>query len=91
MILNLNVFFVEKSSRVPELTVDVWACRIPLDSDNEDLYLSCSDNDSEDDEFFTPPSSPSKFYSDDDDMNDDFEESLENFEDEDQFQLFIEG
>jgi hypothetical protein len=90
----LNEFnFIEKSAQVPTPTIDIWSRRIPLDDDDDgDLYLSCSDNDSEDEIFYTPPSSPSKFYSeDDDDMNDDFEESLETFEDEDQFQLFIEG
>jgi ankyrin repeat and LEM domain-containing protein 2 len=76
----------EKSTRP---TVDVWARRIP--QDDEDLYLSCSDSDSDDEKFFTPPSSPSRFFSDDDDDMNEFEESLENFEDEKDFQLFIEG
>lgn len=59
-------------------------------SDDEDLYLSCSEDESDSEEFFTPPQSPGPASESDDDMNT-FEESLENFEDEKMFSMFIEG
>lgn len=70
--------------------VDLWAPRSSQAYDDEDLFLSCSDSDSESDEYLTPPQSPTKFDSDDDDMNA-FEESLDSFEQEKDFILFIKG
>jgi hypothetical protein len=55
------------------------------------MFLSCSDSDSDDEKFFTPPTSPLPLFSDDDDDMNAFEESLESFEIEKEFQLFIEG
>lgn len=59
-------------------------------SDNEDdeAFESCSDDDS--DEYYTPPQSPLPYSSDDDDKIE-FEESMENFEDQKEFNLFIKG
>lgn len=59
-------------------------------SDDEDQFLSFSDDDSASEEFFTPPQSPVPQSDSDDDMNA-FEESVENFEDEKISALFIEG
>jgi hypothetical protein len=69
-------------------SVDIWSARAQVPDDSDDLYISCSD--SESDNYFTPPQSPINFDSDDDDMNV-FEESLDTFEEEKRFSLFIEG
>lgn len=87
--LILNISFLEKSSRGSPQKVDLWSHRINQDFEDEDLFLSCSEDESEPDMFYTPPQSPTPFDSDDE-MNI-FEESLENFEDEKSFALFIEG
>jgi hypothetical protein len=66
----------------------------------EEAFLSCGSDESSDEEFFTPPQSPIRFKrsisdNDDDDDDDDdmniFEESLEHFEDEKGYSLFIDG
>lgn len=59
------------------------------DDEDDEAFESCSDDES--DEYFTPPQTPIPFDSDDDDMNNIFEESLENFEDQKEFNLFIKG
>jgi hypothetical protein len=58
------------------------------DDDDDEAFESCSDDESE--EYYTPPQSPLHFDSDDDDKNV-FEESLENFEEQKEFNLFIKG
>lgn len=75
--------------------LDLWTARTPteeeLDDEAEDSYISCgSDISSDDDEWYTPPQSPNRFDSSDDEMNV-FEESLESFEEEKGYSLFIEG
>lgn len=69
--------------------IDLWSHRVT--QEDEDVFLSCSDDDSDNDNFYTPPTSPTRFYSDDEDDMNAFEESLESFEDEKDFQMFIEG
>jgi hypothetical protein len=62
-----------------------------MDEDDEESFISCSDSDDSDDEvWFTPPQSPNEISSSDDEMNA-FEESLEHFEDEKEYALFIDG
>lgn len=83
------LIFLEKSTLGSFQKIDLWAHRLTQMSDDEDLYLSCSEDESDSEEFFTPPQSPGPASESDDDMNT-FEESLENFEDEKMFSMFIE-
>lgn len=83
--LTINLF-LEKSFQ----KIDLWAHRMNQASDDDDQFLSCSDDESVSEEFFTPPQSPVPQSDSDDDMNA-FEESLENFEDEKISSLYIEG
>jgi hypothetical protein len=60
------------------------------DDEDDEAFESCSDDESED--YYTPPQSPIQFDSDDeDDEKNVFEESLDNFEDQKEFNLFIKG
>ncbi len=62
--------------------------------DEEESYISCSDSEDSDNEvWYTPPQSPMELStnSDDDDEINAFEESLESFEDEKVYSLFIDG
>lgn len=72
--------------------IDLWSARFNSEASDEEDFFSCSDEDSDssDEEFFTPPQSPRPFDSDDDDIMA-FEESLDNFDEEKGFSLFIEG
>ncbi|KAG5684775.1 hypothetical protein PVAND_013988 [Polypedilum vanderplanki] len=78
--------------------VDVWSMRNPsedFDDENEEeeTFLSCdSDLSSDEDEYFTPPQSPilQNPDSSDEEMNV-FEESLEHFDDEIEYSLYING
>lgn len=59
------------------------------EEDDDEAFESCSDDESE---YFTPPQSPIHLDSDDDDEDKNvFEESLDKFEDQKEFCLFIKG
>lgn len=93
-----NIFhFTDISSSISANSFDMWSFRntgnesIKSNSDDEEedeAFLSCSDDDS--DEYFTPPQSPILIDSDDEEKNV-FEESLDKFEDQKEFCLFIKG
>lgn len=81
----MHIMFAEK--------FDLWAPRTSQsmdDDEDEDMFLSCSEDGSDDSVYYTPPSQSPIHFDSDDDMNI-FEESLENFEEEKGFTLFIHG
>lgn len=92
-------FFADISSSISSSSnhCDLWSHRSGMndsiksisDDEDDEAFESCSDDES--DEYFTPPQTPIPFDSDDDEMNNIFEESLENFEDQKEFNLFIKG
>lgn len=92
-----NQLFTDISSSISANAFDLWSFRsnnnesIKSTSDDEnddESFVSCSDDES--DEYFTPPQSPINMDSDDEEKNV-FEESLDKFEDQKEFCLFIRG
>lgn len=75
--------------------LDLWMPRSASQDFDEDepndSYVSCDEDNSDDDVWFTPPQSPGQFLDSSDDEMNNFEESLENFEDEKAYSLFING
>jgi hypothetical protein len=75
--------------------VDLWMPRSAShDFDEDELndsFVSCDEDDSDNEVWFTPPQSPSQMVDNSDDEMNDFEESLEHFEDEKAYLLFING
>ena len=95
MIFTTKIHSFGSTEKTSQHMVDLWSARINQsseDDEDDEKYFSFSDDDSKgsDEEFFTPPQSPRCSDSDDEDILM-FEESLENFEDEKGFSLFIEG
>lgn len=95
--IHLLSFFTDISSSISANAFDMWSFRITTndtiksisdDEEEDEAFESCSDDDS--DEYFTPPQSPPPVDSDDEEKNV-FEESLDKFEDQKEFCLFIKG